>query len=202
MKQAFQLPPLPYELDALEPHISRETLVYHHGKHHAAYVAKLNDAIAGTEFEQKSLEDIVKHALAVKIFNNAAQAWNHDFYWHCLSPEGGSAEGELLEAIKQQFQSVEKFEEEFTAAAANHFGSGWAWLVMDKDGKLAVTTTHDADTPLRHGQIPLLTCDVWEHAYYIDYRNKRPDYLKAFWKVVNWRFVNEQFSNARHKKAA
>jgi Fe-Mn family superoxide dismutase len=202
VKQVHQLPPLPYELDALEPHISRETLVYHHSKHHAAYVAKLNDAIMGTEFEQKSLEDIVKNALGEKIFNNAAQAWNHDFYWHCLSPEGGSAEGELLEAIRQQFQSIEKFEEEFTTAAANHFGSGWAWLVLDKGGKLAITTTHDADTPLRHGQIPLLTCDVWEHAYYIDYRNKRPDYLKAFWKLVNWRFVSEQFSEARHRKAA
>ena len=201
MEQVHQLPPLPYELDALEPHISRETLEYHHGKHHAAYVAKLNDGIKGTEFEKKSLEDIVRNASG-KILNNAAQAWNHDFYWHCLSPKGGSAEGELLEAIKQQFQSLEKFEQAFTTEAANHFGSGWAWLVLDKTGKLAITTTHDADTPLRHGHIPLLTCDVWEHAYYIDYRNKRPDYLKAFWKVVNWQFVNEQFNNARHKKVA
>lgn len=200
MKQVHELPPLPYDLDALEPHISRETLEYHHGKHHAAYVAKLNDGIKGTEFENKSLEDIVRNAEG-KLFNNAAQAWNHDFYWHCLSPKGGSAEGELLDAIKQQFQSLENFEKEFTTEAANHFGSGWAWLVMDK-GKLAITTTHDADTPLRHGQVPLLTCDVWEHAYYIDYRNKRPDYLQAFWSVVNWHFVNEQFNNARHKKVA
>ncbi|MGW8247947.1 MAG: superoxide dismutase [Acidiferrobacterales bacterium] len=200
MKQVHELPPLPYALDALEPHISRETLEYHHGKHHAAYVAKLNDGIKGTEFENKSLEDIVRNAEG-KLFNNAAQAWNHDFYWHCLSPKGGSAEGELLDAIKQQFQSLENFEKEFTTEAANHFGSGWAWLVMDK-GKLAITTTHDADTPLRHGQVPLLTCDVWEHAYYIDYRNKRPDYLQAFWSVVNWHFVNEQFNNARHKKVA
>jgi Fe-Mn family superoxide dismutase len=201
VEQVHELPPLPYELDALEPHISRETLEYHHGKHHAAYVAKLNDGIKGTEFEKKSLEEIVRNASG-KLFNNAAQAWNHDFYWHCLSPKGGSAEGELLEAIKQQYKSLEKFEEEFTTEAANHFGSGWAWLVLDKTGKLAITTTHDADTPLRHGQIPLLTCDVWEHAYYIDYRNKRPDYLKAFWNVVNWHFVNEQFNNARHKKVA
>lgn len=200
MKQVHELPPLPYGLDALEPHISRETLEYHHGKHHAAYVAKLNDGIAGTEFENKSLEEIVRKASG-KILNNAAQAWNHDFYWHCLSPKGGSAEGELLEAIKQQFQSLDNFEKEFTTEAANHFGSGWAWLVLDK-GKLAITTTHDADTPLRHGQVPLLTCDVWEHAYYIDYRNKRPDYLQAFWSVVNWNFVNEQFNNARHKKVA
>jgi Fe-Mn family superoxide dismutase len=201
VEQVHELPPLPYELDALEPHISKETLEYHHGKHHAAYVAKLNDGIKGTEYEKKSLEEIVRNASG-KLFNNAAQAWNHDFYWHCLSPKGGSAEGELLEAIKQQYKSLEKFEEEFTTEAANHFGSGWAWLVLDKTGKLAITTTHDADNPLRHGQIPLLTCDVWEHAYYIDYRNKRPDYLKAFWNVVNWHFVNEQFNNARHKKVA
>jgi Fe-Mn family superoxide dismutase len=201
MKHVFELPALPYELDALEPHISAETLEFHHDKHHAAYVTKLNDAIAGTEFEQQSLENIVRNSTG-QVFNNAAQAWNHDFYWHCLSPKGGSAEGELMEAIKQQYQSLEKFEEEFTSEAAKHFGSGWAWLVLDKDGKFAITTTHDADNPLRHGQIPLLTCDVWEHAYYIDYRNKRPAYLKAFWKVVNWRFVNEQFANARHKNAA
>ena len=201
MKQVHQLPPLLYELNALEPYISKETLEYHHGKHHAAYVAKLNDAIAGTEFEQRSLEDIVRNASG-KILNNAAQAWNHDFYWHCLSPQGGSADGEILEAIKEQFRSLEQFEEEFTTAAANHFGSGWAWLVMDKNGKLAITTTHDADTPLHHGQVPLLTCDVWEHAYYIDYRNKRPDYLKAFLKVVNWHFVNAQFKHAQHNKKA
>jgi len=201
MEQVHQLPPLPYDLDALEPHISKETLEYHHGKHHAAYVAKLNDAIAGTEFATQSLDEIVRQASG-KVLNNAAQAWNHDFYWHCLSPQGGSASNDLLAAIKQQFQSLEKFEEEFTSAAANHFGSGWAWLVLDKDHKLAVTTTHDADTPIRHGQIPLLTCDVWEHAYYIDYRNKRPDYLKAFWKLVNWRFVSEQFDIARHRQAA
>ena len=201
MEHAHQLPPLPYANDALEPHISKETLEYHHGKHHATYIAKLNDLIEGTKYAEQSLEEIVRNSSG-KILNNAAQAWNHDFYWHCLSPEGSTADGELLEAIKHQFKSLEKFEEEFSIAAANHFGSGWAWLVLDKDGKLAITTTHDADTPIRHGQIPLLTCDVWEHAYYIDYRNKRPDYLKAFWKLVNWRFVSEQFDNARHKQAA
>jgi Fe-Mn family superoxide dismutase len=201
MEHAHQLPPLPYATDALEPHISKETLEYHHGKHHATYITKLNDLIEGTKYTEQSLEEIVRNA-SDKILNNAAQAWNHAFYWQCLSPDGGSAEGELLEAIKHQFQSLEKFEEEFTTAAVNHFGSGWAWLVVDKDGKLAITTTHDADTPIRHGQFPLLTCDVWEHAYYIDYRNKRPDYVKAFWKVVNWHFVNEQFKNAQHKKAA
>lgn len=201
MEHAHQLPTLPYEYDALEPHISRETLEYHHDKHHAAYVSKLNDAIAGTEFEQKSLVEIVRNASG-KVLNNAAQAWNHEFYWHCLSPDSGNLEGELLDAVQRQFGSLEKFEEEFTSAAVNHFGSGWAWLVLDEDQKLAIITTHDADTPIRHGQVPLLTCDVWEHAYYIDYRNKRPDYLKGFWNVVNWRFVSEQYEHGRHKKAA
>ncbi|MBI1422331.1 MAG: superoxide dismutase [Fe] [Gammaproteobacteria bacterium] len=202
MENKHTLPELPYAMDALAPYISKETLEYHHGKHHAAYVAKLNDRIKGTEFENKSLEDIVMKANDAAIFNNAAQAWNHAFYWKCLCPPGEKAVGDILDVIARKFRSLEGFKTEFDTTAANHFGSGWTWLVMDKDGKLAITSTHDADTPLRHGQIPLLTCDVWEHAYYIDYRNARPEYLKGFWQVVNWKFVNEQFKQASRKLAA
>lgn len=201
MDNFHKLPELPYALDALEPHISKETLEYHYGKHHAAYVKKLNDAIKGTEYEDKSLEEIITSADGA-IFNNAAQTWNHSFYWKCMSPDGGTPSGEVVEAISRKFRSAESFDTEFATTASNHFGSGWVWLVLDKDGKLAITSTHDADTPIRHGQTPLLTCDVWEHAYYIDYRNSRPDYLKAFWKVLNWQFVNEQFKQARRKLAA
>ena len=201
MEQMHKLPELPYALDALAPYISKETLEYHYGKHHAAYINKLNDRIKDTEFADKSLEEIVMTATG-PIFNNAAQAWNHAFYWQCLCPPGEQPKGEVLDVIKRKFRSLESFETEFSTTANNHFGSGWTWLVMDQDGKLAITTTHDADTPLRHGQIPLLTCDVWEHAYYIDYRNARPDYVKAFWQVVNWAFVNEQFKQASRKQAA
>jgi Fe-Mn family superoxide dismutase len=201
MEHVHKLPELPYALDALAPHISKETLEYHYGKHHAAYVSKLNDRIKGTEYADKSLEEIVLSASG-PIFNNAAQAWNHAFYWQCMSPPGKQATGEILDVIKRKFRSLESFETEFSTTANNHFGSGWTWLVLDQNGKLAITTTHDADTPLRHGQTPLLTCDVWEHAYYIDYRNVRPDYLKAFWHVVNWKFVNEQFKQASSKQAA
>ncbi len=195
------LPELPYALDALEPHISRETLEYHYGKHHATYVKKLNDGIKGTEYADKSLEDIITTATG-PVFNNAAQAWNHAFYWQCMSPKDSKASGEILDAIKRKFQSLERFEAEFEAAANSHFGSGWAWLVLDKNGELTIATTHDADTPLRHGEIPLMVCDVWEHAYYIDYRNARPNYVKAFMNVVNWDFVNQQFKQARQKQAA
>lgn len=201
MKNQHELPPLPYSMDALEPHISKETLEYHHGKHHATYIAKLNDAIKDTEYEGKSLEEIVTSADG-GILNNAAQAWNHAFYWQCLSPNGGQPDGELLKAIEQQFKSLDNFEQEFNNAATTHFGSGWAWLVLENNGKLSITSTHDADTPIRHGQIPLLTCDVWEHAYYIDYRNSRPDYLKGFWNVLNWKFVAEQYHSAMQRKAA
>ena len=201
MDNVHKLPKLPYALDALAPHISKETLEYHYGKHHATYVDKLNGEIKDTEFADKSLEEIILKASG-SIFNNAAQAWNHAFYWQCLSPEGGRPGGDVVEAISRKFRSVESFESEFTTTAMNHFGSGWAWLVLDKDAKLAITSTHDADTPLRHGQIPLLTCDVWEHAYYIDYRNRRPAYLKAFWQLVNWDFVNEQYEQANRKLAA
>lgn len=201
MEQRHKLTALPYEMDALAPYISMETLEYHYGKHHAAYVNKLNDRIKGTEFADKSLEEIIMTANG-PIFNNAAQAWNHTFYWRCMCPPGDQPSGEVLEVVKRKFRSLESFETEFSTTANNHFGSGWTWLVMDHDGKLAITTTHDADTPLRHGQIPLLTCDVWEHAYYIDYRNVRQDYLKAFWHIVNWKFVNEQFKQASRKLAA
>ena len=201
MEQAHKLPKLPYAMDALAPHISKETLEYHYGKHHAAYVNKLNDGIKGTEYADKSLEEIITSASG-PIFNNAAQAWNHAFYWQCLSPSGEKAKGDIVEAITRKFRSLESFETEFSTTANNHFGSGWTWLVLDKNGKLAITSTHDADTPMCHGQIPLLACDVWEHAYYIDYRNARPDYVKSFWKVVNWSFVNEQFKQASRQMAA
>jgi Fe-Mn family superoxide dismutase len=201
MDHVHKLPKLPYAMDALAPYISKETLEYHYGKHHAAYLDKLNDRIKDTEFADKSLEEIVQRATG-PIFNNAAQAWNHAFYWQCLCPPGQTVQGDILDVITRKFRSLESFETEFSTTANNHFGSGWTWLVLDQDGKLAITTTHDADTPLRHGQTPLLTCDVWEHAYYIDYRNARPDYLKAFWHVINWRFVNEQFVKASRKQAA
>jgi len=201
MAQTHSLPKLPYAMDALEPHISKETLEYHHGKHHATYISKLNDGIKDTEYADKSLEDIVTSASG-PIFNNAAQAWNHGFYWQCMCPGGEQAKGAILEAITRKFGSLENFEAEFSAEATTHFGSGWAWVVLDKNGELEITSTHDADTPLRHGQTPLLTCDVWEHAYYIDYRNVRPDYVKSFLKVVNWEFVNEQLKQAESQQAA
>lgn len=186
---AFTLPALPYSLDALAPHISKETLEYHYGKHHQAYVNNLNKLIPGTAFENLSLEDIIKKASG-GIFNNAAQIWNHTFYWHCMSPNGGGEPvGKLADLINKSFGSFAAFKEQFTQAAATTFGSGWAWLVQDKDGALKITSTSNAGTPMTEGQQALLTCDVWEHAYYIDYRNARPDYINAFWSVINWDFV-------------
>ncbi len=184
------LPELPYAMDALAPHISKETLEFHYGKHHATYVTKLNAAIPGTEFENASLEDIVKKSSG-GVFNNAAQIWNHTFYWHCLSPNGGGAPGgELGKAIDDAFGSFDAFKEQFTTAAVNTFGSGWAWLVKNADGSLAIESTSNAETPLTDdSKTPLMTCDVWEHAYYIDYRNARPKYMDAFWALVNWEFV-------------
>jgi len=179
-----KLPELPFARDALAPHISAETIEYHYGKHHAAYVTNLNKLIKGTAFAELPLEEIVKTASG-GIFNNAAQDWNHTFYWNCLSPKGG---GE----IKNAFGSFEQFKEKFTTAAATQFGSGWAWLVRNSDGSLAVESTGNAETPLHQGKKALMTCDVWEHAYYIDYRNARPTYLGAFWKLVNWDFVQQQ----------
>ncbi|MAD54754.1 MULTISPECIES: superoxide dismutase [unclassified Idiomarina] len=192
---AFELPALPYEKNALEPHISEETLEYHYGKHHATYVSKLNDAVKGTDLESKSLEDIIKSEKG-GLFNNAAQVWNHTFYWNCLSPNGGGApSGAIADAINEKWGSFEKFQEEFNASAAGNFGSGWTWLVKKSDGSVDIMNTDDADTPVAHdGVTPLLTVDVWEHAYYIDYRNSRPNYLEAFWKLLNWDFVNKNFA--------
>ncbi len=188
-----ELPPLPYAKDALSPHISAETLEYHHGKHHQTYVTKLNEMIAGTEFAEASLEEIVMNSSG-GVFNNAAQVWNHTFYWNCFSPAGGGApSGELAEAIDAAFGSFDAFKEQFAAAAVGQFGSGWAWLVADASGALSITSTSNAENPMTSGAVPLLTCDVWEHAYYIDYRNQRPAYVDAFWNLVNWEFVAERY---------
>lgn len=185
----FTLPALPYAKDALAPHISQETIEYHYGKHHQAYVTNLNKLVVDTEFASMRLEDVIKKSTG-GIFNNAAQVWNHTFYWHCLSPNGGSEpNGKLADAIKKAFGSFEKFQEQFTQTAATTFGSGWAWLVQDGQGALKIISTSNAGTPMTEGLTALLTCDVWEHAYYIDYRNVRPDYIGAFWKLVNWEFV-------------
>lgn len=184
-----KLPELPWAQDALEPHISKETIDYHYGKHHNAYVTKLNGAIGGTEFSDMSLEDIVMKSDG-GLFNNAAQVWNHTFYWNCLAPNaGGEAKGAIADKIKAKWGSFDKFKEEFTNTAAANFGSGWTWLV-DNGGSLEIFNTSNADTPMRHNRKALLTVDVWEHAYYVDYRNARPKYLDAFWALVNWDFVN------------
>lgn len=191
---AHTLPELPYSMDALQPHISRETLEYHYGKHHNAYVTNLNGMIEGTEFAKASLEDTIKGSSG-SMFNNAAQVWNHTFYWHCLSPNGGGAPGgDLASAIDSAFGSLDAFRSEFTDKATKLFGSGWAWLVRRPDGSLAITQTSNAGTPLTGDDTPLLTCDVWEHAYYIDYRNARPKYVEAFWNLVNWEFVARNFA--------
>ncbi len=185
----FTLPPLPYELDALVPYISQETLEYHYGKHHQAYVTNLNKLVADSDFATMSLEDVIRNSSG-GIFNNAAQDWNHTFYWHCLSPNGGGEPtGKLADAINHAFGSFAAFQELFTQTAITTFGSGWAWLVQDKQGRLQIISTSNAATPMTEGLTALMTCDVWEHAYYIDYRNARPNYLTAFWKLVNWNFV-------------
>lgn len=180
---------LPYAQTALEPYISAETVSYHYEKHHAGYVNKLNALIATTEYEDKTLEYIVKHANGA-IFNNAAQVYNHDFYWNCLSAVPNSPSKELSDLIGRDFGSMEVFKEKMLTTAAGFFGSGWIWLVITNDGKLTIESTTNADTPMRHDLTPLLTCDVWEHAYYIDYRNVRPDYLENWWKLINWEFVS------------
>ena len=189
---AIILPELPYSKDALAPHISPETLDFHYGKHHNTYVVNLNKLIAGTPFAEKSLEDIVKRSQG-GMFNNAAQIWNHTFYWNSMSPNGGGApRGGVAAAIDRDFGSFDAFKETFTKTAVTTFGSGWAWLVKGADGKLAVESTSNAQTPLTDGsKTSLLTCDVWEHAYYIDYRNRRPEYLGAWWNLVNWDFANK-----------
>lgn len=192
---AFELPALPYPKDALAPHISAETLEYHHGKHHKTYVDKLNGLIPGTEYEGKSLEEIIKTSSG-GVFNNSAQIWNHTFFWNCLSPNGGgAATGAVGEAINKAFGSFDKFKEEFTNSAINNFGSAWTWLVKKADGSVAIVNTSNAATPLTDESVTvLLTVDVWEHAYYIDYRNSRPNYLDAFWSLVNWEFVNANYA--------
>lgn len=185
-----KLPDLTYEMDALQPHISKETLEFHYGKHHNAYVTNLNNLIPGTEFEDLSLEEIVKKAPTGGIFNNAAQVWNHSFYWNCLSPNGGGEPtGKLLELIDKAFGTFADFKEKFTNSAIGNFGSGWTWLVQNENGDVEILNTSNAGTALTSGKKPLLTVDVWEHAYYVDYRNARPQYVDAFWKLVNWDFV-------------
>jgi len=190
----FELPALPYAKNELVPHISEETIEYHYGKHHQTYVTNLNNLIPGTEFDGLTLEEIIVKSSG-PIFNNAAQVWNHTFYWNSLAPKGGGLPtGALANAINTTFGSYEKFKEEFTKCAVTTFGSGWAWLVKNTDGSLALVSTSNAGCPLTTGQIPLLTCDVWEHAYYIDYRNARPSYLEAFWALVNWDFAAANYS--------
>jgi superoxide dismutase, Fe-Mn family len=187
-----KLPDLPYPKDALAPYISAETLEFHHDKHHAAYVANLNKLIPGTEFENLPLEEIVKKASG-GIFNNAGQIWNHTFFWSCMAPKaGGEPTGTLASEINAAFGSFAQFKEKFSNTAVTTFGSGWAWLVRGADGKLAIESTSNAGCPLTAGKKPLLTCDVWEHAYYIDYRNARPKFVENFWNVVNWSFVAKQ----------
>jgi len=195
---AFTLPALPYDKNALAPHISSETLDFHHGKHHQAYVTNLNKLVEGKPEANKSLEDIIMAAEPGGVFNNAAQIWNHTFYWHSMKPNGGGQPaGDLADAIKRDFGSFEKFSEQFAEAGATQFGSGWAWLVVGKDKKLAVTKTPNADLPMKHGQKALLTMDVWEHAYYIDFRNARPKYIETFLKnLVNWDFAAENLRKA------
>jgi superoxide dismutase, Fe-Mn family len=189
-----ELPPLPYAMDALEPHISRETLEFHYGKHHKTYVDTLNKLIQGTEFEDRQLEDIVRHAQG-GIFNNAAQTWNHTFFWHSMAPAGsGKPSGKLLKSLESKFGSIEGLRDKMSAAAIAVFGSGWAWLVKRPDGSVDIETTANADTPLTSESTPLMTLDVWEHAYYIDYRNKRPDFVAAYWKLVNWDFASKNFA--------
>lgn len=196
---AFDLPPLPYDLNALEPHISANTLSFHYGKHHQAYVTNLNGLIEGTELANKSLEDIIRITASDKdkvgVFNNAAQVWNHTFYWHSMTPQGGGKpKGKLAEKINEDFGSYEEFAKLFKQAGVTQFGSGWAWLVLNKDGKLEIMKTGNADLPLVHGKKALFTCDVWEHAYYLDYQNRRPDYMETFLNhLINWSFAEKNF---------
>ncbi|GAB5034748.1 superoxide dismutase [Nannochloropsis oceanica] len=195
---SVELPPLPWERSALAPHISEETIDYHYGKHHAAYVTKLNGMIKDDPtYAGKSVEEIMLAAPAGGLFNNAAQTWNHTFYWNSMAPNaGGPPTGPIADAINSSFGSFDEFKKQFSAAAAGHFGSGWAWLVK-KDGKLAVVSTHDAGNPLKEGLgTPIMTCDVWEHAYYVDYRNARPAYIEAWWSLVNWEWANARLAEA------
>jgi Fe-Mn family superoxide dismutase len=189
----FELPKLPYAPDALQPHISKQTIDFHYGKHHQAYINNLNSLITGTPFENATLEDIIKNAEGA-IFNNGAQVWNHTFYFLSFSPQGDpEPSGSLSKAINSQYSSFEGFKEQFTKAAVSIFGSGWAWLVKKADGMLDIVQESNAGNPLRRGLKPLITCDVWEHAYYLDYQNKRADYLHAFWNVLDWKVIAERY---------
>lgn len=192
---SIELPALPYARDALAPTISEETINYHYGKHHQSYVSKLNKMIEGTEHANASLEEIIRNTKG-GVFNNAAQIWNHTFYWNSLSPNGGGqASGALADAINAAFGSFDEFKATFTASAAGNFGSGWTWLIKNASGELEVVNTSNADTPITDPAItPLLTVDVWEHAYYVDYRNARPEYLKKFWDIANWEFASANFA--------
>ncbi len=188
-----KLPPLPYAMDALQPHISKETLEFHYGKHHQAYATNLNNLIKGTEFENLSLEEIIKKSSA-GVFNNSAQIWNHTFYWNSLSPKGGGKpSGALAAAIDKKWGSFDAFKDAFTKSAVGNFGSGWTWLAKKADGTVDIVNTTGAGTPLTGSDTALITCDVWEHAYYVDYRNRRPDYVGAFWNLVNWEFAAKNF---------
>lgn len=199
---AFELPKLPYAYDALEPHIDKETMEIHHTKHHNTYVTKLNDAVKGTVLESKSIEDIVKNLNSVPddirtaVQNNGGGHYNHSLFWELLTPNASEPSGEVVDAISSTFGSLDKFKEEFAAAAAGRFGSGWAWLVVD-NGQLAIVSTPNQDNPISEGKLPILGLDVWEHAYYLNYQNRRPDYINAFWNVVNWDKVNELYQAAK-----
>ncbi|MCJ0952125.1 superoxide dismutase [Mammaliicoccus sciuri] len=199
---AFELPKLPYAYDALEPHIDKETMEIHHTKHHNTYVTKLNDAVKGTDLESKSIEDIVKNLNSVPadirtaVQNNGGGHYNHSLFWELLTPNASEPSGEVVDAISSTFGSLDKFKEEFAAAAAGRFGSGWAWLVVD-NGELAIVSTPNQDNPISEGKLPILGLDVWEHAYYLNYQNRRPDYINAFWNVVNWDKVNELYQAAK-----
>ena len=199
---AFELPKLPYAYDALEPHIDKETMEIHHTKHHNTYVTKLNDAVKGTDLESKSIENIVKNLNSVPddirtaVQNNGGGHYNHSLFWELLTPNASEPSGEVVDAISSTFGSLDKFKEEFAAAAAGRFGSGWAWLVVD-NGELAIVSTPNQDNPISEGKLPILGLDVWEHAYYLNYQNRRPDYINAFWNVVNWDKVNELYQAAK-----
>ena len=199
---AFELPKLPYAYDALEPHIDKETMEIHHTKHHNTYETKLNDAVKGTDLESKSIEDIVKNLNSVPddirtaVQNNGGGHYNHSLFWELLTPNASEPSGEVVDAISSTFGSLDKFKEEFAAAAAGRFGSGWAWLVVD-NGELAIVSTPNQDNPISEGKLPILGLDVWEHAYYLNYQNRRPDYINAFWNVVNWDKVNELYQAAK-----
>lgn len=192
----FKLAPLPYSYDALSPTLSEETLEYHHGKHHRAYVQKLNELVEEKSLDSSSLEELIQHSSG-DVFNNAAQAWNHEFYWHTMSPQAKAIpDGALATALQSKFVSLVNFKKRFNAVAAAQFGTGWAWLVLTAEGVLDIVSTGDADTPLRSKQTPLLTCDVWEHAYYLDYRNDRAKYLNSFWAIVDWAEIGRRYAAA------